>query len=282
MEKIIYMKMFFQKFSFERAPFGNSSFVEPLVCGCGPKNGKSPCKTNRVLQEALKIVFAVVVSFFPVLSCKTAAPPPEGVPVEEAAPAVTNTPAAEKPAPPPVQAEEPAFDPESITQEMHDSAKNEVKEVIEELNRICTEAGKSASAERSYNAWLAWLTDEYAERTKDPNYLAFLSQQPALKSRNIELDDQKGYFINVFAASRQNVRFDDIEFTAPRRVKVWGLEYEEKSVPSSRKLQQDMLDQGYELVKIRNQNRMVRTKKIRYYVLEKIDDKWKIASLDDD
>jgi hypothetical protein len=233
------------------------------------------------MRKIVFVLFPIAVSFFLNLSCTSA--PAEEVPAVEA-PVRDNAVEETAPLPPPlpVQAEAPAFDPESITQEVYDSTLNEVKGVIEELNKICTDAGKSASAERSYNAWLTWLTGAYAEQTRDPDYLAILSQQPALKSRNIELKDQKGYFINVFAASRQNVKVDGIEFVTPRRVKVWGFEYEEKSVPSNRELQQAMLDQGYELVKIRNQNRMVRTKKIRYYILEKIDDNWKIASLDDD
>jgi hypothetical protein len=126
------------------------------------------------------------------------------------------------------------------------------------------------------------LTAAYAEQTNDPDYLALLSQQPALKSRNIELDSQKDYFINVFAASRQNVKVDGIEFINPQRVKVWGLQEEQRSIPATRELQQAMLAQGYQIVRIGNQNKMVRTNKIRYYVLEKIDRQWKIASLDDD
>jgi hypothetical protein len=228
-----------------------------------------------------KIVFVLAVSFFLVLACTTTVPVEEVLVPETL---VQDTPVAEAvpSAPPPVEAEVPTFDPGSITQEVYDSTLNEVKTVIEELNQICTEAGKSASAEKSYNTWLTWLTQAYAEQTRDPDYLTLLSRRPALKSRNIELSDQKGYFINVFAASRQNVKVDGIEFITPERVKVWGIAYEEKSVPSSRELQQAMLDQGYQLAKIRNQNRMIRTNKIRYYVLEKIDDKWKIASLDDD
>jgi hypothetical protein len=229
-----------------------------------------------------RITFILTISFFTTLSCKTTpvepVPPVEELPRAEES-VVRNPPAVEEPVSLPV---DPAFNPESITQEVYDSTMNEIKEVIGELNKICTEAGRSASAERSYTTWLTWLTDEYAEQTSDPGYLALLSQQPALKSRNIELDSQKDYFINVFAASRQNVRVDGIEFTAPQRVKVWGLQYEERSIPASRELQQAMLDQGYEIVRIRNQNRMVRTKTIRYYVLEKADNQWKIASLDDD
>jgi hypothetical protein len=158
---------------------------------------------------------------------------------------------------------------------------NEVKLAIEELNKICAEAQRSATVERSYTAWRTWLTDGYAEHTSDPDYLALLSRQPALISRKILLNSQKDYFINVFAASRQNVKFDDIEFTAPRRVIVWGINREERAVPASRELQQAMLDQGYELARIGNQNKLVRTIKVRYYVLEK-EDKWKIASLDDE
>jgi hypothetical protein len=241
-----------------------------------------------------KIVFArafvLIILFLPAFSCKTAPAPAEEAPVEEVPaeeavtveePAPVNTPMVEEPAPPPVQAEDPAFDPGSVSQEVYDVTLNEVKEAIVELNRICTAAGKSASADKSYNEWLTWVTDDYAKRTGDPDYLALLSQQPALTSRNKKLDSQKDYFIDVFAASRQNVKVDGIEFITPRRVKVWGLQEEQRSVPASRELQQAMLDQGYELARIGNQNRMVRTNKIRYYVLEK-DDKWKIASLDDE
>jgi hypothetical protein len=233
-------------------------------------------------MKRIAFILTLTLSCFLIFSCKT-------VPAEEASAGEvtaqevpTGTPLIEEPVLPSAGAEDPSFDPETITQEVYDSTMNEIKAVIGELNKICTDAGRSASAERSYNAWLTWVTDEYAEQTSDPGYLALLSQQPALKSRNIELDSQRSYFINVFAASRQNVKVDGIEFTAPQRVKVWGLQDEQRSVPASRELQQAMLDQGYELVKIGNQNRMVRTNKIRYYVLEKIEDKWKIASLDDE
>jgi hypothetical protein len=231
-----------------------------------------------------RIVFVLTVSFFLALSCTTApeeVAPAAAVPLAEE-PVPADSSAAEEPVPPPVQAGEPAFDPESITQEIYDATMNEIKGVIGELNKICTEAGRSAGAERSYNAWLTWLTAAYAEQTNDPAYLALLSQQPALKSRNIELDSQKGYFINVFAASRQNVKVDGIEFLTPLRVKVWGLQEEQRSMPATRELQQAMLAQGYQIERIGNQNKMVRTNKIRYYVLEKIDNQWKIASLDDD
>jgi hypothetical protein len=227
--------------------------------------------------------FILIALFLPAFSCKTA--PVEEAPIEEAAVAVeaapVNVPAAEEPVPPAVQAEDPSFDPGNVSQEVYDVTLNEVKKAIVELNRICTDAGKSASADRSYNEWLTWVTGDYATHTSDPAYLALLSQQPALTSRNKKLESQKDYFINVFAASRQNVKVDGIEFITPRRVKVWGLQEEQRSAPASRELQQAMLDQGYELVKIGNQNRMVRTNKIRYYVLEK-EDKWKIASLDDE
>jgi hypothetical protein len=153
---------------------------------------------------------------------------------------------------------------------------NEVKMAIDELNKICAEAQRSSTVERSYNAWLTWLTDGYAELTRDPAYLALASQKPGMTSRNIQLNSQKDYFINVFAAARQNVKFDEIEFIAPRRVIVWGINREEKSVPPNTEHQQIMLDQGYELKRIGNQNKLVRTTKVRYYVLEK-EDKWKIS-----
>jgi hypothetical protein len=242
---------------------------------------------KRIVCAKIVFVFILIVLLLPAFSCKTVPAeeaPREEAPIEEEAAAVT-TPGAEESlppsAPPPVQAEAPAFDPGSISQEVHDSTRDEVRKVTEELNKICTEAGRSATAERSYNAWLTWLTDEYAEHTRDPDYLSLLSQQPALTSRNIPLGSQRDYFINVFAASRQSVKLDDIEFIGPRRVIVWGINREERSIPANKVLQQNMLDQGYELVRIGNQNKLVRTRKVRYYVLEK-EDKWKIASLDDE
>jgi hypothetical protein len=52
---LFYKPQFFQNFSIERAAFENSSFVEPWVRGRRPKNCKSLCKTNRVLQEVQSI-----------------------------------------------------------------------------------------------------------------------------------------------------------------------------------------------------------------------------------
>jgi hypothetical protein len=224
-------------------------------------------------------VFLLTLSCFLAFSCKSA---PESAAAAAEVPA-GDTLAAEKTShpPPPIQAEEPAFDPANITREVYDTTLNEVTEVIEELNKICTNVRKSTEAERSYGAWLTWLTDEYAEKTRDPDYLDLLSQRSILKDRNIALNSQKDYFINVFAASRQNIKVDEIEFVTPRRVKVLGFEYDEKPLPSSQESRQFMLDQGYQIVRLKNQNRMVKTNKIRYYVLEKTDGGWKIASLDD-
>jgi hypothetical protein len=228
-----------------------------------------------IIMKRFDFLLILSLSLFFVFSCASD-PVPE--PLTEAPPASTPAPAARPPAP---QIEE-TFDPESITQEVYDSTLNEIREVIVQLNQICSDAGKPASADSSYNAWLTWLGNDYAAQTTDSNYLAFLSEQPALKSRTMVLTSQKDYFINVFAASRQNVKADEIEFLTPQRVKVVGLEYEEKSMPSSRELQQAMLAQGYEVIRVRNQTKMAKTNRIRYYVLEKTDSRWKIASLDED
>jgi hypothetical protein len=246
-----------------------------LVFSCG--NTPAPVQTSQAAKPAVPDKPAVV----PVVPDKPAEVPPapaappvpaaKPTPVPPAAPAAETPPSVEDP-----------FDPGSITQEVYDSTLNEVKAVIAELNKICSDAGKSASANASYNSWLTWLGTGYAEMTKDPATLARLSDQPGLKTRNIELKTQRDYFINVFAASRQNVKVDEIEFLTPQRVKVLGLEYEEKSMPSSRELQQVMLDQGYQVVRVRNQLKMTKTNKIRYYVLERISGQWKIASLDED
>jgi hypothetical protein len=103
------------------------------------------------------------------------------------------------------------FDPLSISQEVFDSTKVDIKKFIEDLNRIISS--------RNYDAWVSHLGSEYFSRISSRQYLDQVSAQPSLKSRSIRLNTAKDYFTQVVVPSRANARVDDIEFLTQTRVK---------------------------------------------------------------
>ena len=160
-------------------------------------------------------------------------PPParQQPPPARQQPAVRN----ESPPPPPQEA---TFDPGSITQEVFDTTKLEVQQLIDTLNRIIRS--------RDFNGWLGNLSEEYRAQISSPDFLQQISDSPALKSRNIVVTTPQEYFTNVVVPSRANDRVDDIEFVSQQRVMAYT-----------------------------NTNRGQR---LRLYDLEKIEDKWKIVN----
>jgi hypothetical protein len=216
-------------------------------------------------------IFFIVPLFF-VLSCAGSPAPEEQappVPVQAAPPA--------PPPPPPPEPAKPAeapYDPNSITQETRDLTRTEIEAVIKQLNTI----NANPNNDSNYRSWLGWLDAEYIEKVGDAGYLAALSEQPGLKSRNIALNNQQDYFIYVFAAARKNVIVDEIEFTSPQRVRVFGVNRRQLPVPQERAQHDQMLADGWVL----ENRRMVKTERVRYYILEKTGGQWKIANPDED
>ncbi|MDR0708784.1 MAG: hypothetical protein LBF77_01815 [Spirochaetaceae bacterium] len=180
-------------------------------------------------------------------------------PVQQPEPAPVPAPA---PEPPPEEAE--VFDPQTITQEVYDTTKAEIEEVIRQLNRIC--------AQKDYDSWLEWLEDDYIKMVSDPKYLKELSETPRLRSTNQQLNNLKDYFLYVFAASRQNARVDEIEFLSPQRVEVIGVDV--RTAPANPQQVTQMKNLGW----IQDGKSMMR--RVRFYGLEKVGGRWKIASTD--
>jgi len=131
------------------------------------------------------------------------------------------------------------FDPGSISREVFESTKTEVRQYIEKLNGII----KS----KKYDEWKANLSDEYFNYISSPEHLKSASEMPGLKMRNIVLKDVKDYFNHVVVPSRANYHVDDIEFLSQNQVKAISIDP-------------------------RNSERL------RLYELEKTGDTWKIIN----
>lgn len=124
-----------------------------------------------------------------------------------------------------------------VSEELRQSTFVDVKGLISSLNAIIRR--------RDFDAWRALLTDEYLRHYSDPQTLAELSQQPALRRYNIVLRTLRDFFTYVVYPSRQNDRVDDIEFIDERRVVAYTINAKEE--------------------------------RLVLYNLEKIGDTWKIA-----
>lgn len=159
----------------------------------------------------------------------TIAEPPE---LSGAAPLPTSEPV-------PLPAQPAAAEPPAlvVSEELRQSTFVDVTGLIGTLNAIIRR--------RDFDAWRALLTDEYLRHYSDPQTLAELSQQPALRRYNIVLRSLRDFFTYVVYPSRQNDRVDDIEFIDERRIVAYTINAKEE--------------------------------RLVLYNLEKIGDTWKIA-----
>lgn len=97
-----------------------------------------------------------------------------------------------------------------ISNEMYETTFNEVEAIIEELNEII--------ADRDFEQWKAYLTDDYLEFHSDPAVLRERSESPVLSRNNIELNSLEDYFTWVVVPSRANARLDDLDFIGTDKV----------------------------------------------------------------
>lgn len=136
--------------------------------------------------------------------------PPEIVAVEEPAaveePITIEEPVVDEP-------EKTDFVPESISQEVFDTTKNDVRRFVEELNRIIR--GKD------YNAWRANLSDNYFRQISAEDHLKNVSETQIMKRQRIVLKSAEDYFNYVVVPSRANSHVDDIEFIDENIVKAF-------------------------------------------------------------
>ena len=167
-------------------------------------------------MENKKIIFLLITIIVLVVSCPSG---PKTVPAQTAT-------------------VEESFDSRTISSEQRNSTMAEVQLFMEELNR--------AISNRNYNAWRADLSDEYFAEISSPGNLRRISEEPAMKTRNIVLRTAQDYFTNVVVPSRANSRVDEIEFIARNRVKAYTVS--------------------------------TNGQKLRLYDLEKIGNSWKIIN----
>lgn len=139
--------------------------------------------------------------------------------------------------PPAAAPEEEAFDPSMISPEVFLATKAEIQHLVENLNGIIRA--------KNYNAWLAYLSEEYKKVHDSPEFLDRTSKTSPRLQNQPPLQDIRDYFIRVVVPSRDHDRVDDIEFTGLRKVKAYTV----------------------------NPNRS----RLRLYELEYIDETWKIT-----
>jgi hypothetical protein len=106
-----------------------------------------------------------------------------------------------------------AFDTRTVSQAQHDSTLDEVQRFIGSLNDIISN--------KNYNSWKAALSQAYFTRISSSQFLREMSDQPAMKTRNIVLRTPEDYFTNVVVPSRADSHVEDIEFIESNRVKAF-------------------------------------------------------------
>jgi len=134
------------------------------------------------------------------------------------------------------------FNPSTVSRAYYDTTMDEVRQFINELNRIIRT--------QNYNSWRAALSDEYFKEISSQENLQQISQQPAMMTRRIVLRTPEDYFLNVVVPSRANSRVDYIEFISRNRVKAFTVTV----------------------------NRAGEEQRLRLYDLEKIGNTWKIIN----
>jgi hypothetical protein len=116
---------------------------------------------------------------------------------------------------PPDLPPEAEFDPGSISQEVFENTKTDVRLYIEKLNGIIRS--------KNYEGWKAHLSEDYFRHISSPDFLKSTSEMPMLERHGIVLERTEDYFTYVVVPSRANARVDDIEFTGQNRIKVFTI-----------------------------------------------------------
>ena len=105
---------------------------------------------------------------------------------------------------------------EGFTQELYDNTLAEIKEFIENLNRVIQRG--------NFNSWRSALTDDYYTQISSPDFLASLADTPQMRLRNITIRSIQDYFNNVVMPSRANSRVDEIEFITAYRIRAFSVD----------------------------------------------------------
>jgi len=130
----------------------------------------------------------------------------------------SKSPAKEEPPEQPVDViEEPQPEAEEfvVTEEVYSKTFEEIEVFIHNLNEIIRN--------EDYDTWLTHLSEDYIERTGDPEYLKAQSEQPLLKKSNVHLSSLRDYFTYVVVPSRTQAALDEIEFIDESQVRAFAM-----------------------------------------------------------
>ena len=149
----------------------------------------------------MKILFPIVASSIILCSCMVLEPPATEEPPEHPVEVI------EEPLP---KAEEFV-----VTEEVYSKTFEEIEVFIRNLNKIIRN--------EDYDTWLRYLSEDYIERTGDPEYLKQQSEQPLLKKSNVHLSSLRDYFTYVVVPSRTQAQLDEIEFIDESQIRAFAM-----------------------------------------------------------
>ena len=158
----------------------------------------------------MKNLFPIVASSIALSSCMFFAPPikeePQVQTVESAEEAES------EPLEPEPQPEQEEF---VVTEEVYSKTFSEIEMFIRSLNEIIRS--------EDYATWLTYLSEDYIQRTSDPEYLQEQSEQPLLKKSNVHLRSLQDYFTYVVVPSRTQAQLDELEFIDESQVRAFAM-----------------------------------------------------------
>ncbi|MCL2793228.1 MAG: hypothetical protein FWD87_09065 [Spirochaetaceae bacterium] len=89
----------------------------------------------------------------------------------------------------------------------------DIQSFISTLNKIISDS--------NYDEWIKHLTQNYINFYSNPATLRQISQAPALRRNNIQLNTLRDYFIYVVVPSRSNVRLDSISIIDDNNIRAY-------------------------------------------------------------
>ncbi len=158
----------------------------------------------------MKILFPVVASSIALSSCMFFAPPTKEEPPEQPVEVIEEAGSEQIEPEPQPEAEEFV-----VTEEVYSKTFDEIEVFIRNLNKIIRN--------EDYDTWLSYLSEDYIERTGDPEYLKQQSEQPLLKKSNVRLSSLRDYFTYVVVPSRTQAQLDEIEFIDESQVRAFAM-----------------------------------------------------------
>ena len=148
------------------------------------------------------LIILLVLVFFMASTCETVPPAQEPAPA-----ALTQQPYESTQV-------EPEYVPIIVSQEVYDTAKADIQQLVQDLNGIIRA--------RNYNRWLTYLTDDYRVKIGSREFLEDLrNRYPAFRGR---LNSAQDYFNLVVVPSRANDHVDDIEFITEDNVVAYTID----------------------------------------------------------